>query len=133
MAICDANGLLIALAPGSASLHESSWVDTTIAACPLKEFSAILVGDKAYDADKLASKLLARGIRLIAPKRINRKGSHKDGISHRRFRRRWKIERYFAWRQNHRKVAIRYEIKIYYWVGYILLAASNVTKIWIMG
>ena len=104
MAICDPNGLLIALAPGSASPHESSLVDTTIAACPLKDFPAILVDDKAYDLDKLASRLLARGIRLIAPKRINRKESHEDGRSLRRYRRRWKIERCFAWLQNYRKV-----------------------------
>jgi len=133
MAICDANGLLIALAPGSASPHESSLVDTTIDACPLNEIPAVLVGDKAYDSDKLDARLMAKGIRLIAPNRINRTDNHEDGRCLRRYRRRWKIERCFAWLQNYRKVATRYEIKFINWVGYILLAASNLLANRILG
>ena len=127
MAICDANGLLIALSPGSASPHESSLVDTTIDGCSLNEIPPVLVGDKAYDSDKLDAKLRNRGVRLIAPNRTNRIENHEDGRSLRRYRRRWKIERCFAWLQNYRKVATRYETKFANWVGYILLAASNLT------
>jgi transposase len=129
MAICDANGLLISLSPGSASPHESSLVDTTIAACSLKEIPSVLVGDKAYDSDKLDSQLKRRGIHLIAPNKANRTHNHEDGRSLRRYRRRWKIERCFAWLQNYRKVATRFETKFCNWVGYILLAASNLTAL----
>lgn len=132
MAICDANGLLIALSPGSASPHESSLVDTTIDACPLNEIPTTIIGDKAYDSDELDSSLLKRGIRLIAPNKYNRIRNHEDGRSLRRYRRRWKIERCFAWLQSYRKVATRYEIKFCNWVGYILLAASNLMSSRIM-
>ncbi len=127
MAICDANGLLIALSPGSASPHESSLVDTTIDAISLNEIPSIIIGDKAYDSDDLDQSLLNKGIRLIAPNKANRIKNHEDGRSLRRYSRRWKIERCFAWLQSYRKVATRYEIKFRNWVGYILLAASNLT------
>jgi transposase len=100
-------------------------VDTTIDACPLNEIPKTIIGDKAYDSDELDSSLLKRGIRLIAPNKYNRIRNHEDGRSLRRYRRRWKIERCFAWLQSYRKVATRYEIKFCNWVGYILLAASN--------
>ena len=127
MAICDANGLLIALSPGSASPHESSLVDTTIDSCSLNEIPSVLIGDKAYDSDKLDAKLRNRGVRLIAPNRTNRIENHEDGRCLRRYRRRWKIERCFAWLQNYRKVATRYETKFANLVSNILLATSNLT------
>ncbi len=53
MAICEANGLLIAMAVTSANPHESRLVDTVIDTKSLTENLPILVGDKAYDSDQL--------------------------------------------------------------------------------
>ena len=65
-----------------------------------------MIADRAYDSDPLRARLAARGIELIAPHRWNRsKPCTQDGRTLRRYRRRWKIERTFAWLGNYRQVA----------------------------
>ena len=68
-----------------------------------------LVGDNAYDSDKLDAELRQYGIELVAPHRSNRKNKTQDGGRLRRYCRRWKIERLFAWLQNSRRLVVRYE------------------------
>jgi len=68
-----------------------------------------LIGDNAYDSDQLDAELRAFGIELISPHRSNRKNKTQDLRRLRRYRRRWKIERLFAWLQNFRRLVIRYE------------------------
>lgn len=46
----------------------------------------------------------ATGIELISPHRCNRKNRTQDLRRLRRYRRRWKIERLFAWLQNFRRL-----------------------------
>ena len=47
---------------------------------------------------------------LIAPHRSNRSRPRtQDGRPLRRYKRRWKIERLFAWLQNFRRLVVRYE------------------------
>ena len=41
----------------------------------------------------------------------NRKNRTQDGRALRRYRRRWKIERLFAWLQNFRRLVVRYEYR----------------------
>lgn len=68
-----------------------------------------LLGDKGYDSDALDQQLAQeRGIELIAPNRANRSKTQ-DGRPLRRYRRRWKVERLFAWLHNFRRLPIRYE------------------------
>jgi hypothetical protein len=55
-----------------------------------------LVGDNAYDSDKLDTELRQYGIELIAPHRSNSKNKTQDGRRLRRYCRPWKIERLFA-------------------------------------
>jgi len=68
-----------------------------------------LIGDNAYDSDRLDKELRLYGIELIAPHRRNRRASTQDRRRLKRYRRRWKIERLFAWLQNFRRVVVRYE------------------------
>lgn len=68
-----------------------------------------LVGDNAYDSDKFDAELRQYGIEVIAPHRSNRKNKTQDGRRLRRYRRRWKVERLFAWLQNFRRLVVRYE------------------------
>ncbi len=69
-----------------------------------------LIGDRAYDSDLLDAKLAERGVELIAPHRRNRKKARtQDGRKLRRYRKRWKIERLFAWLGNFRRLIVRYE------------------------
>ncbi len=74
-----------------------------------KDLPSKLIGDKAYDSNKLDENLAFKwGIEMIAP---NRKGCCKtqDGRLLRRYKHRWKVEHFFAWLQNFRKLVTRYE------------------------
>lgn len=53
-------------------------------------------------------RLARRDIELIAPNRANRRIPTQDGRQLRRYCRRWKIERLFAWLQNFRRLVTRY-------------------------
>jgi transposase len=68
-----------------------------------------VIGDNAYDSDKLDAELRYYGIEVIAPHRSNRRIKTHDRRRLRRYRRRWKIERLFAWLQNFRRLVVRYE------------------------
>lgn len=95
----------------SASPHEVTLVNDTLDACVLEDLPAIVIGDKAYDSDKLDIQLMEeRNVALISPHKINRrKPATQDGRPLRRYKRRWKIERLFAWLQNFRRLVVRYE------------------------
>ena len=72
-----------------------------------------LIADRAYDSDPLRRRLKQRGIQLICPHRKNRsKAPTQDGRALRRYRRRWKIERTFAWLGNFRRLVVRYERRL---------------------
>ena len=111
MGLSDAEGLPLALYTCSASPHEVTLVDDTLDACVLEELPQIVIGDKAYDSDKLDQQLAEeRGVELVSPhKRNRRQPATQDGRTLRRYKRRWKIERLFAWLQNFRRLVVRYE------------------------
>jgi transposase len=73
-----------------------------------------LILDKGYDSDDLRERLLdERGIEVVCPHRSNRtRAPMQDGRALRRYRRRWKVERTFAWLSNFRRLAVRYEHKL---------------------
>jgi len=82
-----------------------------------------LIGDRAYDSDPLDEKLAAQGILLIAPHKSNRqKPKTQDGRELRRYRRRWKVERLFAWLQNYRRVLVRYDRFLENYLAFVHLA-----------
>src|SRR5262249_62277458 len=74
-----------------------------------KPFPVRLIGDNAYESDRLDAALARHGVELIAPHRRTRTSRTQDGRPLRRYRRRWKIERLFAWFQNFRRLVVRYE------------------------
>jgi transposase len=81
-----------------------------------------LIGDKAYDSDKLRARLAGRGIRLLVPCRRNRKRQKQSPEVGERYQRRWKIERTFAWLGNFRRLGILYEHLIIVYYGFFHLA-----------
>jgi transposase len=113
MAFSDGTSVPLALHAASASPHEITLVGPTLASAFLGEHHPErLIGDKAYDSDPLDENLAERGIEMIAPHRKNRqKGKTQDGRKLRRYKRRWKVERLFAWLQNFRRLVVRYEYK----------------------
>ena len=123
MGLADAGGLPLAVNATGASPHEVTLVDATLDACFLDELPARVIGDKAYDSDPLDARLAEeRGVEMIAPHKSNRcKAVTQDGRSLRRYRRRWKIERLFAWLQNFRRLVVRYEYHLRNFLGMIQL------------
>jgi transposase len=113
MAVADASGLLVAAYVEGASPHEVKLVEATIESSFVIDSPERLIGDKAraYDSDSLDHHLKeSRSIEMIAPHKANRqKPRTQDGRKLRRYKRCWKIERLFAWLQNFRRIAVRYE------------------------
>ena len=62
------------------------------------------------------------GVEMISPNRSNRKQRTQDGRPLRRYRRRWKIERVFAWMQNYRRLVPQWEYRIENFLGFVQLA-----------
>lgn len=87
-----------------------------------------LIGDKAYDSDPLDAKLKrAYRIELIAPHRANRKKpATQDGRVLRRERRRWRVERLFAWLGNFRRLLIRWEYHLENFLGMLHLGCIKI-------
>ncbi len=111
MAITDRHGLPLAVSVASASPHETQLVEATLAQRFLRAKPEKIIGDRAYDSDGLDQRLRRRhGVELIAPHRSNRrKPKSQDGRTLRRYRRRWKVERFFAWLHNFRRLVTRWE------------------------
>ena len=127
MAIADRAGLPIALSIASASPHEVKLVEPTLDAAFVDPSPERLIGDKAYDSDPLAQRLMEqREIELIAPHRGNRKIRTQDGRPLRRYKRRWKIERLFAWLQQFRRTVTRYEFYAANFLAMVQLACVMV-------
>jgi transposase len=121
MAVADGHGLPIAVDVASASPAEVRLVGKTLDARFIEEVPERLIGDKAYDSDALAQELGEAGIELIAPNRRNRKVKTQDGRPLRRYVRRWKIERLFAWLQNFRRLVNRWEHDVVNFLGFVHL------------
>jgi transposase len=119
MAICDRGGLPIAVHVASASPYEPHLVPATLDARFLPDLPWCLIGDRGYDSDGLDDLLMTQyGIEMIA---ANRRGRAKtqDGRPLRRAKRRWKIERFFAWLHNCRRVVTRWERHVENYLGMV--------------
>ena len=64
------------------------------------------------------------GIEMIAPNRRNR-SRNQDARKLRRYRRRWKVERFFAWMHNFRRLVTRWEYHIENFPGFVHLACLH--------
>jgi len=108
MAIADSHGLPIAIGVTSASPNESTLVGQTLDRRHIGALPKRMIGDRAYDSDPLDRRLQEQGVEMIAPNRRKRKKTQ-DGRPLRRYLRRWKIERLFAWLKNFRRIGSRFE------------------------
>jgi transposase len=127
MAIADATGLPLAVHTASASPHEVTLVEATVDAIVTVGLPERLVGDRAYDSDPLDAKLAADGIEVIAPHRRGRvRPATQDGRVLRRYKRRWTIERLFAWLNKFRRILTRWEYDDQRFTGFVHLACSMI-------
>ena len=123
MAVADGAGFPIAISVGSASPHEVKLVEKTLDERLVDKNPERLIGDRAYDSNPLDETFAQRGILLIAPhKSIGKKPKTLDGRELRRYRRRWKVERLFAWLQNYRGILVRYERFLENYLAFVHLA-----------
>jgi len=94
---------VVAVSTHAANYHEVTLVQLTFDFYMVEAKPKNLIGDKAYDSDRLDEDLRQQGVRMIAPHRSNRRKMHtQDGRVLRRYQRRWLVERFFSWIQWHR-------------------------------
>src|SRR5512139_3283825 len=88
--IVDRNGLPLAVTTHAANHHEVTLVQLTFDFYMIEAKPEKLIGDKAYDSDRLDDDLKNDGIEMIAPHRKNRAlQKTQDGRKFRRYIRRW--------------------------------------------
>jgi transposase len=87
-----------------------------------------VIADRGYDSDPLRWRLIRRGILLISPHRKNRRAAPlNNGRSLRRFRKRWKVERTFAWLGNYRRLVVRYDRTLSMYHTFFQMACALIT------
>lgn len=136
MVVVDGEGVPLGVHLDSASPNEVTLIETTLeqVAVPRagrgrpKKNPDRLIYDRAADSDPLRARLKRRGIELICPHRRNRrKPRTQDGRALRRYRRRWKVERTFAWLGNFRRLVVRYDHQIKVYRAFFHLACLLIT------
>ena len=108
--ICDGRGIPLAIELTGANCHDSTQALPLLDAIPPlqglhgrpRSRPDCLIGDRAYDAEKIRRVLRARH---ILPLLAMRNMEHGSGLG----RRRWVVERTFAWMNQFRRLRLRYE------------------------
>ncbi|HXO30814.1 MAG TPA: transposase [Candidatus Acidoferrales bacterium] len=127
IALADDHSLPLAVSIESASPHESQLVEGVLGHSFLDALPARLIGDKAYDSDRLDRTLAERyGIAMIAPLRGVHRTPTQDGGPLRRYRRRWRVERLFAWLHHFRRLVIRWERHVENFFGMVRLGGIQI-------
>ena len=127
MAVADGSSLPVAIHATSASPHEVTLVEETLARRHTRATPRRIIGDLAYDSDPLDRRLAQRRIELIAPHKSNRiRPATQDGRPLRRYCRRWKIERLFAWLHNFRRISTRNEYYLPNYLAFVELGCITI-------
>ena len=136
MVVVDGQGIPLGSQLLSASPAEVTLAESTLAKVAVpregrgrpQQRPLRVIADRAYDSDPLRLRLIARGILLICPhRRGRRKVPLQDGRSLRRYRKRWKIERTFAWLGNYRRLVVRYENHLLMYQAFFHVACLLIT------
>ena len=118
MVVVDGAGVPWGIHVTSASPSEVTLIDPTLNTIRVPRSGAgrprqkppRLIGDRGYDSDPARERLDKRGITFIVPYQDNRTTrQYEDGRHLRRYRRRWIIERTFAWVGSFRRLLIRHD------------------------
>ena len=136
MVVVDGQGVPLGNHLDRASPAEVTLVDQTLAQIKVprrrggrpRSKPQRLIADRAYDSDPLRRRLQQRNIELVCPHRKNRrKAPTQDGRCLRRYRRRWKVERTFAWLGNFRRLVVRYERRLSIYNAFFHVACLIIT------
>lgn len=133
MVVVDGEGVPLGIHVASASPAEITLMDATLDTIRVprpargrpRQKPKRLIADRAYDSDPARKRLLQRGITLIVPYRDNRTNrQYEDGRTLRRYRRRWVIERTFAWFGSFRRLLVRHERFTFMYRAFMYFAAA---------
>lgn len=136
MVVVDGQGVPLGSQLTSASPGEASLAEATLDAVAVPRHGPgrprmrpmRVIADKAYDSDPLRWRLVHRGMLLISPHRKNRKAPPlNDGRSLRRYQKRWRVERTFAWLGNYRRLVVRYDRKLSMYQAFFHIACALIT------
>lgn len=136
MVVVDGQGVPLGVPLDSASPAEVNLLEPTLATIAVPQGGPgrpwqkpeRVIADKAYDSDTLRECLAKRSIELIAPHRRDRKKPPtQDGRALRRYRRRWKVERTFAWLGNFRLLLVRWERRLTMYLAFFHVACRLIT------
>jgi transposase len=122
MVLANSTGLPVGLSVADGSRHDSALVEQTLDASFVKGLPEKLIADRAFDSAKLEAMLRDRGIELVCPLRRTTKSRKQDGRALRRYKRRWKVERVFAWLKRFRRVSTRWDHHVEHYLGFVHLA-----------
>ena len=132
MVVVDGTGLPLGMRLYSASPSEVRLAEETLQTIRVarrhragrpRQKPQRVIADKGYDSDGLRERLRQRGIALIAPHRSNRCHTPpQDGRILRRYRRRWRVERTFAWLGNFRRLVVRYDHSLAIYRAFVHIA-----------
>ena len=110
MAVADRAGPPVAVHVARASPPEVTRVEAPLSACVVAAQPAPLSGENAADRDPRDARVAAHGLERIAPQRAHRtQPTTQDGRPWRRDKRRWQVERRFAWLQTVRRILVRHD------------------------
>lgn len=123
LAIVDRHGLPLSVSTHAANHHEVTLVQLSFDFSMLEAKPEHLIGDRAYDSDRLDDELKQDGINMMAPHRSTPKLKTQDGRHLRRYQRRWLVERFFAWLQWKRRLLVRWEYCATNFLGFVQLAS----------
>ena len=135
MVLADGKGTPLAVHLDSATPAEVTLIEQTLTTVFIprnrkgryRKKIQCLIYDKAADCDKLRQRLRKRGIELIAPHRCNRVKKMQDGRPLRRYKRRYIIERTFAWIGHYHRLLIRWEKSITMYKAFFHIACMMIT------
>ena len=136
MVVVDGQGVPLGAHLDSASPSEMKLLEPTIEKIAVprngrgrpRKNPVRIVADKGYDSDPLRERLAKRGIDLICPyRKNNKKMKYQDGRKLRRYKRRWTVERTFAWLQNFRRLVVRWEREITVYQAFFHVACILIT------
>jgi len=118
MAVADRTGLPVAVHNARATPSGVPLVEATLTQRVVDAQPEPLIGEKADKSDPLAACWAERGMELIGPRRAHRqKLKAQDGRPLRRYKRRRKVERLYAWLQNFRPILVRHEHDAVSYIG----------------
>ena len=112
MAVADRHGLPVACGIASGQRNEVGLVHETLAERFVEELPERLIVE-------------AQGVEMIAPNLRTRAVQSQDLRKLRRYRRRWLVERLFAWLLRRRRLVTRNEVHATSFLGFLQLACAE--------